>query len=78
MWFGLFGPPNMPNAVADRLIAEVSAVLKDPEAIAKYQSAAKAAPETAPLTGDEFKRATLQHNRNWKAVVDREKIVPQQ
>jgi tripartite-type tricarboxylate transporter receptor subunit TctC len=78
VWFGLFGPPNMPKPIADRLIAEVTAVLKDPEAIAKYQSAAKAAPETSPLTGDEFKRQTLQDNRNWKAVVDREKIVIQQ
>lgn len=78
VWFGLFGPPNMPKPVADRLIAEVTAILKDPEAIAKYQSAAKASPELAPLTGDDFKRSTLQDNRNWKAVVDREKIVIQQ
>ncbi|HSV82992.1 MAG TPA: tripartite tricarboxylate transporter substrate binding protein [Ramlibacter sp.] len=78
VWFGLFGPPNLPKPIADRLIAEVTAVLKDPEAIAKYQSAAKASPEANPLTGEEFKRATLQDNRNWKAVVDREKIVIQQ
>lgn len=78
VWFGLFGPPNMPKPIADRLIAEVSAVLKDPEAIAKYQSAAKAAPEANPLTGEDFRRASIQDNRNWKTVVDREKIVIQQ
>lgn len=78
VWFGLFGPPNMPKPIADRIITEMTALMKDPEAIAKYQAAAKAAPETNPLTGEDFKRQTLQDNRNWKAVVDREKIVVQQ
>jgi len=78
VWFGVVAPPNLPKPIADRLIAELGAVFKDPEAIAKYTAAAKFAPETNPLTGDEFKNRVLQENRNWRAVVEREKIVVQQ
>jgi len=60
------------------LIAELTAVLKDPEAIAKYQTAAKLPPDTNPLVGDAFKNQVLNEYKNWKAVVDREKIVVQQ
>jgi tripartite-type tricarboxylate transporter receptor subunit TctC len=78
VWFGLFGPPSLPKPIADRLIAEFTAVLKDPEAIAKYLSAGKATPETSPLIGEAFKKQTLEDQKAWKAVVDREKIVIQQ
>jgi tripartite-type tricarboxylate transporter receptor subunit TctC len=68
-------PPNLPKPIADRLIAEISAVLKDPEAIAKYQAVGKVVPETNLVTGDAFKKEVLEANKNWKAVVAREKIV---
>jgi len=77
-WFGLLAPPNLPKPIADRLIAEVSAVLKDPEAIAKYQSATKSVPEVNPLTGDAFKKQVMEEYKHWKAVAEREKIVVQQ
>lgn len=77
-WFGFIAPPNLPKPLADRLIAEIGAVLKDQEAIAKYQTAAKSTPEAKPLMGDDFKKQVLQENKNWKTVVDREKIVVQQ
>jgi len=78
VWFGFVAPPNTPKPIADRLIAELTAVLKDPEAIAKYQTAAKLPPDTNPLVGDAFKNQVLNEYKNWKAVVDREKIVVQQ
>ena len=78
VWFGFLAPPNLPKPIADRLIAELSAVLKDPEAIAKYQTAAKAVPEANPLTGDAFKKQVGDESKAWKVVVDREKIVVQQ
>ena len=74
IWFGFIAPGNLPKPIADRLIAEISAVLKDPEAIAKYQ-AVKAVPEVDPMTGDAFRKQVLEESKAWKAVVDREKIV---
>lgn len=78
VWFGFLAPPNLPKPVADRLTAELTAMYKDPEVIAKFQSAAKATPEVAPLVGNDFKNQVLQEQKNWKTVVDREKIVVQQ
>jgi len=77
-WFGFLAPAKLPKPIADRLIAELGAVFKDPEAIAKYQGASKIVPEADPLTGDAFKKQVLEENKNWKAVADREKIVVQQ
>jgi tripartite-type tricarboxylate transporter receptor subunit TctC len=78
LWFGFLAPPNLPKPIADRLIAELGALFKDPEAIAKFQSAAKSVPEANPLIGDEFKKRVVEEQVNWKAVADREKIVVQQ
>lgn len=77
VWFGIFAPPNLPKPIADRLTAEIGAILKDPEAIAKYENLMKAPPEKEPLVGDAFKKQTLEDNKKWKAVVDKEKIVVQ-
>ena len=77
-WFGFVAPPNVPKPIADRLIADLNAVFKDPEALAKYQSATKGAPDANPLVGDDFKKRALEENKNWKAVAEREKIVVQQ
>ena len=77
VWFGFFAPPNLPKPIADRLNAEIGAILKDPEAIAKYQNVMKAPPDKEPLVGDAFKKQTVDDNRKWKAVVDRAKIVVQ-
>lgn len=75
VWFGFVAPPNTPKPIADRLIAELGVVLKDPEAIAKYNTAAKLPPDTSPLVGEAFKKQVLDEHKNWKAVVEREKIV---
>ena len=52
-------------------------MLKDAEAITKYQAATKLVPEANPLTGDAFKKQVGDETKTWKAVVDREKIVVQ-
>jgi tripartite-type tricarboxylate transporter receptor subunit TctC len=75
IWQGFMAPPNLPKPIADRLIAEISAVLQDPEAIARYQAAGKVVPEKTLVTGDAFRKDVLEANKNWKAVVAREKIV---
>ena len=76
-WFGVVAPPNLPKPIADRLIEEISAVLKNPEAIAKYQSTAKVASDPNPLTGEAFRKRVLEEHERWKAIVAREKIVVQ-
>lgn len=78
LWFGFVAPPKLPKPIADRLIAEIGAVFKDPEAIAKYQAGMKSVPMLEPLVGDAFKKQVLEENKNWKAVAEREKIVVQQ
>jgi tripartite-type tricarboxylate transporter receptor subunit TctC len=77
-WYGLLAPPNLPQPIADRLITELTAIFKDPEAIAKYQEAAKATPETNPLVGEDFKAQALQEEAKWRELAKRENIVVQQ
>jgi tripartite-type tricarboxylate transporter receptor subunit TctC len=74
-WFGFLAPPNLPQPIADRLIAELTKVFKDPEAIEKYRAATKGVPDAEPLTGEDFKKLTIELNTEWKAVAEREKIV---
>jgi tripartite-type tricarboxylate transporter receptor subunit TctC len=76
-WFGIVGPPNLPKAIADRLIEEVGAVLKTPEAVAKFQAVAKTPPDSNPLTGEAFKKRVMDEYNRWKTVVAREKITVQ-
>ena len=75
---GFVGPPKMPKELTDRVIAELSAVMKDPEAIAKLQSAAKFTPDPQAPTGEAYKAMMVTEHNEWKAIVEREKIVVQQ
>jgi tripartite-type tricarboxylate transporter receptor subunit TctC len=76
-WFGIVGPPHLPKPIADRLIDEVGAVLKTPEAIAKFRAVAKTPPDSDPLTGEAFKNRVIEENNRWKSVVARENITIQ-
>lgn len=77
VWFGFFGPPGLPKPIADKFTAEVLAVLKDPEAVAKFR-AVRVLPASSPLTGDAFKSSVIKALDGWKGVVEREKIaIPQ-
>jgi tripartite-type tricarboxylate transporter receptor subunit TctC len=77
LWYGLVAPPNLPKPIADWLITEVTAAMKDPEAIAKYDAAVKAKPDPNPLTGDAFQKAAVEDNKRWKAIADKEGIAIQ-
>src|SRR6185369_4341052 len=72
LWYGICAPPNLPKPVADRLIAELTAVIKNPEAIAKYVAQTNVPPDG--LSGDDFKNSVVADYRKWKAVADRENI----
>ena len=74
-WFGIMAPRNLPKPIADKLIAEITAVLKDPAAIAKFDASGKLTPDANPLTGDAFKSAVLEESKRWKSVVEKNKIV---
>jgi tripartite-type tricarboxylate transporter receptor subunit TctC len=76
-WFGLVAPANLPKPIADRLIAELSAVFKDPTAIEKFQAATMIAPGNSPLVGDQFRQLALEEQQKWKAVAERERITIQ-
>jgi tripartite-type tricarboxylate transporter receptor subunit TctC len=77
VWYGFMGPPGMPKPIADRLTAELSAVMKDPAAIARYEAAIKTAPDKEPLIGEAFKKQALEDYRRWKTITEREKITAQ-
>jgi tripartite-type tricarboxylate transporter receptor subunit TctC len=78
VWFGFIAPPKLPKDVADRLTTELSAIMRDPEAIEKYKTAAKSVPDESPLVGNEFKAQALKEVADWKVIADREKIVIEQ
>jgi tripartite-type tricarboxylate transporter receptor subunit TctC len=75
--FAFYAPANLPKPIADRLISEITAVVKDPAAIAKYKAAINTVPDTEPLAGEAMKKQVLEDYKMWKTVVEREKIVPQ-
>lgn len=78
VWAGFVAPPKMPKELADRIIAELRAIFRDPEAIKKYETAAKFTPDLNAPAGDDFKKLAVDENVRWKAIVTSEKIVVQQ
>lgn len=73
LWFGFVAPPNLPKPIADRLTSELVAIMKDPEAVARFK-AAMSAPPAQLLTGDAFKKRVTEEYNSWRGVVVREKI----
>jgi tripartite-type tricarboxylate transporter receptor subunit TctC len=73
-WFGFFAPKSLPKPIADKLIADIMAVLRDPATIAKFDERGKLTPEVQPLTGEAFKQQVIQENKQWKTIVDKYKI----
>lgn len=72
---GFVAPPKMPKELADRLIAELRAVFQDPEAVKKFETAAKYTPDPNGPSGDTYKKKSIDEYNGWKVVVEREKIV---
>jgi tripartite-type tricarboxylate transporter receptor subunit TctC len=73
-WFGFLAPPNLPQPIADRLIKEINAVMKEPEVIEKMRKATSFVQTEEPLTGEAFRKVALDEYRRWKQVAEREKI----
>lgn len=73
-WFGFLAPPNLPKPIADRLIQEINAVMKEPEVIEKLRKATSFVQTQEPLTGEAFKKVALDELKRWKEVAAREKI----
>jgi tripartite-type tricarboxylate transporter receptor subunit TctC len=73
-WWGLLAPPNLPKPIADRIIQEVSAVFQDPAVIEQLQKTARHAPEKNPLTGEAFRKKTLEDYATWKEIAERENL----
>jgi tripartite-type tricarboxylate transporter receptor subunit TctC len=73
-WFGFLAPPNLPQPIADRLIKEINAVMKEPEVIEKLRKATSFVQTQEPVTGEAFKKVALDEYKRWKEVAAREKI----
>lgn len=78
VWAGFLAPPKLPKEIADRLVTELQAVFRDPEAIQRYESAAKYTPDLNAPVGETFKKMAVEEHLKWKTIVEREKIVVQQ
>jgi tripartite-type tricarboxylate transporter receptor subunit TctC len=78
VWFGFEAPAGLPKQIGDRLITELTAVFKDPAAIAQFQTSAKIVPDTDMFAGDAFRDAVLAETTKWKTIAEREKISLQQ
>jgi tripartite-type tricarboxylate transporter receptor subunit TctC len=74
VWYGIVAPPKLPQPIADRLIAGLTAVMRNPETLAKFKSVAKIEPDPNLLTGDAFKKEVLEENRSWRTIAERQKI----
>src|SRR5688572_15976788 len=65
-WAGVFGPPNMPREIVERLNREVNAALKRPDVLEKLQSYGYAAEGSTPERLREINRADLEL---WRRLV---------
>ena len=65
-WFGILAPAHTPRPIVDRLNAEISAVLKDPEVI-KVLTQQSIDPLTS--TPDEFAKLIAGDVEKWAKVV---------
>ena len=73
-WFGIFGPPNMPPAIADKLHEMVVTAMKSPE----YQKHADTFMfDTQPIARAEFVRLVAADSAVWKSAIEAAQIKPE-
>lgn len=69
-WYGLFGPPNLPPAIAQRMTAEVAKIVGAPEFQAWLVENQGIAPP-ADLTAEGFRRIHERDIARWAEIVRR-------
>lgn len=65
-WAGLFGPGEMPDAVRDRIAADIGAAMAEPETIEHFRSLGYEMPGLSPTAFAELIRA---ETRQWGEVI---------
>jgi tripartite-type tricarboxylate transporter receptor subunit TctC len=70
-WAGIYGPPNMPRQIVERLNKEIVAALRRPDVVEKLQSYGYAAESSTPERLLEINRADL---ALWRKLVAEAKI----
>ena len=66
LWFGLFGPPNMPAALVTRINAEVNAWLAQPETKERLRSQGLVGDGGTP---EAFRQGIVSDLRHWAQVI---------
>jgi len=72
LWWGMYGPGNLPKDIVTRLNTEINKALKSP-AMAKFAETEGVVPGSS--TADQFSRIYLKEIQNWEAVGKKTKIV---
>lgn len=70
-WFGVVAPAGTPQPVVDRLNAEITAALKDPEIVTKMRNLGV---EPAPSTADAFAGYIRSETAKWGKVIQQAHI----
>jgi tripartite-type tricarboxylate transporter receptor subunit TctC len=70
-WGGMLAPAGTPRSVIDRLNAEITAALRDPQTSERLTSQGI---EVTPSTPEEFQKAMTAHLAKWERVVQSAKI----
>jgi len=65
-WFGVFGPANLPQAITQRLHAEINRIQRSPEMARRMESLNF---EPPPVKSSEEFRATIAHDQAlWRGI----------
>jgi len=72
LWWGMYGPANLPKDIVARLNTEVNKALRSP-AMAKFAETEGVVPSN--LTAEQFTSVYLKEIQNWEAVGKKTKIV---
>lgn len=70
-WYGLVGPANMPDAVAQRLAKEIAAIQAEPETIKKIEASGATPFVMGPA---DFQKFIADETATWAKVIEANKI----
>ncbi len=66
VWFGMFGPPNLPPELAQKIHADVSKVLDLPQTKEFFE---KNSFERVTLSPPEFAKLVADDSKHWEAII---------